>query len=174
MADMLVKLYDLPPIEPLLAQLKQEGIEIYRSIPAHKSLVVEWVQWHFPGTWALETEAAFEQRPITCFVAVHKQPSELPAESPYDQNPELLVGFAVYDVTARGLFGPTGVREDYRGKGIGKALLLACLYAMRDERYAYAVIGWAGPVDFYSRAVGAMVIPGSEPGIFRPLPSLDV
>ena len=173
MADLLVKLYDLPAIEPLIKDLKEQRIKIYRSIPAHKHLVVEWVRNYFPGTWPLETEAAFEQRPVTCFVAVQEMPDILPAEDPYDQAPELLLGFAVYDVTARGLFGPTGVREDYRRKGIGKALLLACLYAMLDEGYAYAVIGWAGPVDFYIKAVGAMVIEGSEPGIFRILPSLE-
>lgn len=173
MADLLVKLYNLPPLEPLLGQLGQEGIRIYRAIPSHKRLVVEWVQRYFPGTWPLEAEAAFEQRPVTCFVAVQKMPEAIPSEGPYDQPPELLVGFAVYDVTARGMFGPTGVREDYRGRGIGKALLLACLHAMRQERYAYAIIGWAGPVDFYVKAVGAVVIEGSEPGIFGPLPSLE-
>jgi GNAT superfamily N-acetyltransferase len=173
MADLLVKLYNIPAVETLILQLEKENILICRSLPSHKAIVTEWVRTYFPGTWPLETEAAYEQRPITCFVAVHKQPDHLPAMSLYDQAPELLVGFAIYDVTARGLFGPTGVREDYRGKGIGKALLLACLHAMKEERYAYAIIGWAGPVEFYSKAVGATVISGSEPGIFRPLPSLE-
>ncbi len=33
--------------------------------------------------------------------------------------------------------------------------------------YAYAVIGWAGPTEFYEKTVGATIIEGSEPGIFR-------
>jgi hypothetical protein len=38
---------------------------------------------------------------------------------------------------------------------------------MRAETYAYAIIGWAGPVEWYARTVGATVIPDSEPGIFH-------
>ena len=37
---------------------------------------------------------------------------------------------------------------------------------MRAEGYAYAIIGWASSVDFYRKAVGAIVIEGSEPGIY--------
>ena len=37
---------------------------------------------------------------------------------------------------------------------------------MRAEGYAYAIIGWASSIDFYQRAVGAVVIEGSEPGIY--------
>ena len=55
-----------------------------------------------------------------------------------------------------------------RGRGIGKALVLAALHAMRAEGYAYAIIGWASSVDFYRKAVGATVIEGSEPGIYPP------
>ncbi len=31
----------------------------------------------------------------------------------------------------------------------------------------FAVIGWAGPVDWYAKRVGATLIPNSEPGPFR-------
>ena len=39
---------------------------------------------------------------------------------------------------------------------------------MRGDGYAYAIIGWASSIDFYRRAVGAVVIEGSEPGIYPP------
>ncbi len=55
----------------------------------------------------------------------------------------------------KGFFGPTGVDESARGKGIGHALLLKTLLDMRDQGYGYAIIGGAGPVDFYQRSVGA-------------------
>ena len=32
--------------------------------------------------------------------------------------------------------------------------------------YVYAIIGAAGPVRFYQKAVGAIIIPDSEPGIY--------
>ena len=70
-------------------------------------------------------------------------------------------------MVAKGVFGPVGVREDRRGGGIGTALLLTCLHAMAGQRYAYAVIGWAGPAEWYARTVGATIIEGSEPGVFR-------
>ena len=41
--------------------------------------------------------------------------------------------------------------------------------AMRDEGYAYAIIGGAGPVKFYSKVVGAEIIEGSVPGIYADL-----
>jgi GNAT superfamily N-acetyltransferase len=77
-----------------------------------------------------------------------------------------LLGFGVYDATMRGFFGPTGVTENARGRGVGKALLLACLHDMAAQGYGYAVIGGVGPAEFYAQAVGATVIPESSPGVY--------
>ena len=52
------------------------------------------------------------------------------------------------------------------GKGVGRALLLASLWALRELGYVYAIIGAAGPVRFYQKTVGAIIIPDSEPGIY--------
>jgi ribosomal protein S18 acetylase RimI-like enzyme len=166
MPDMLVKLYRLPDANPLLASLKQAGIEIRRAAPAEKGVVSAWVRQHFQEFWGREAEAAIENRPVTCLIAALRQSGKAPDDDPYALPFQELIGFACYDVAARGLFGPTGVRPDYRGRAIGKALLLATLHAMRAERYAYAVIHWVGPQEFYARAVGATVIEDSEPGIF--------
>jgi hypothetical protein len=35
--------------------------------------------------------------------------------------------------------------------------------------YVYAIIGAAGPVRFYQKSVGAIIIPDSEPGIYTDL-----
>jgi GNAT superfamily N-acetyltransferase len=58
------------------------------------------------------------------------------------------------------------VHPDRRGKGAGKALLLSALHAMRAEGYGYAIVGWASSIAFYEQAVGAVVIEGSDPGIY--------
>ena len=58
------------------------------------------------------------------------------------------------------------VEPHHRGKGIGKALLLAALEGLREMGYVYAIIGAAGPVRFYQKTVGAIIIPDSEPGIY--------
>ena len=39
----------------------------------------------------------------------------------------------------RGFFGPTGVMESETGKDMGKALLLGCLWGMREMGYVYTV-----------------------------------
>lgn len=152
MPDMLVRLYTLPDLEPALARQRAQGIDIRRAIAPEKHLVVAWVQREFGAGWASETEVAFSRVPNACFVAVEN---------------ERLAGFACYDATCLNFFGPTGVQESLRGRGTGKALLLACLHAMRAAGYGYAIIGAAGPVDFYARAVGAMPIDDSWPGVYR-------
>jgi GNAT superfamily N-acetyltransferase len=60
-----------------------------------------------------------------------------------------------------------GVDENYRGKDIGKALLLISLKGMWDIGYAYAIIGSAGPVKFYEKVVNAIPIENSVPGIYK-------
>jgi GNAT superfamily N-acetyltransferase len=167
MADMLVKLYDLPAAAPAFAEVTRRGLEMRRAWPTDKRVVADWVEHHFNDGLAAHCEATFEQRPVTCFIAVKTNQTNTPSANPYDLPTELLLGFACYDAAFRGMFGPIGVREDMRGAGVGRALLLASLHAMAAERYAYAVIGWAGSTDFYAKTVGATIITGSEPGIYR-------
>lgn len=156
MPDMLVKLYELPDSSALYKKLESQGIKIIRPMTPNKTKVVEWVREHFHDGWADEISAAFTKFPVSCFIA-------------YDENEKKILGFAGYDCTYRDFFGPTGVDETQRGKGIGGALFLRCMEAMRDEGYGYAVIGSAGPVDFYNKVAGATVIEGSIPGIYKDL-----
>jgi GNAT superfamily N-acetyltransferase len=167
MSDMLVKLYALPDLAPRMVDLAAQGVELRQARPHEKRQVAEWARRHFSESIASWCEVAIEQRPITCVLAVEKQARAAPGTDAYDLPPELLLGFACYDTVARGMFGPEAVRSDRRGQGIGSALLLSCLHAMKAERYAYAVIGWAGAPDFYARAVGATPIEDSEPGCYR-------
>src|ERR671923_348623 len=166
MTDMLVKLYALPEVKPLLTALNQKGLEIRRPHPSERYVLVEWVRQHFQEAWAVGCEVALENKPVSCYIAVEKSQDHVPSDHPYDLPDEVLVGFACYDVASKGMFGAMGVKEDHRRQGIGTALLLACLHAMKEEGYAYAVIGWVASVDFYANAVGATVIADSEPGIF--------
>jgi GNAT superfamily N-acetyltransferase len=166
MADMLVRLYALPDIAPHVAALRQAGIHIRAARSTEQQALAAWVRQHFDASWAPAAAVAAARQPSSCYLAVEVDPRHAP-QHPYDLAPQRLLGFACYDSDVRGMFGPTGVREDRRGHGIGTALLLTTLHAMRAETYAYAVIGWAGPVDWYARTVGATVIPDSEPGPFQ-------
>jgi len=168
MADLLVRLYDLPPLAPLLGELAGQGIEVRRALAPERHVVVSWAEAHGSAGWASECEVAFTRVPLACFVAVERASPARSKAPGYDATPQALLGFACYEATCRNFFGPTLVRPDRRGRGIGRALLLAALHAMRDEGYAYAIIGWASDVEFYRRAAGAVIIEGSEPGIYPP------
>ncbi len=156
MPDMLVKLYDLPKTEALYDKLAADGIKIIRPMTPNKRKVIEWARTHFNDDWADEISTAFTRFPVSCFIA-------------YDEKAQKMLGFAGYDCTYRNFFGPTGVDEAYRGKGIGKALFLRCMEAMREEGYAYAIIGSIGPAEFYKRTVGATIIEDSDPSVYKDL-----
>jgi hypothetical protein len=147
MPDLLVKLYSLPP-QPASAP----GVEVRRAFAAEKRLVCEWVLAQFDSGWSSECEAAFARLPVACFVAVRGRE---------------LLGFACYDATARGFFGPTGVAESERQHGIGGALLSVSLRDMAAQGYAYAIIGAADSLEFYRKHAGAIEIPDSDPGFYR-------
>lgn len=151
MPDMLVNLLKLPNDHEEVERLGVEGILIRRIQPYELSVLRRFIHQNFSESWADEVMTAFSHQPVTCFVATQ------------DKN---VIGFAAYECTRRNFFGPTGVLEKYRGKGVGKALLLACLRGMYEMGYVYAIIGGVGPVEFYSKAVGATVIPDSAPGIY--------
>lgn len=152
MPDMLVKLYALPELSPVLERQRSSGVEIRRALLPEKHIVVDWVRQRWGDGWASESEASFYRQPATCFIAVGN---------------EQIAGFACHEVTHKNFFGPFGVDSMSRGKGIGTALLLATLHDMHASGYAYAIIGGAGPGVLFTRAVGAVVIDDSTPGIYR-------
>jgi len=151
MPDLLVRLYALPSTEPETNAAGADGLRFRPAMAYEKHQVVDWVRERFGAGWASECDVAFANRPISCHIAT--------------QGGRIL-GFACYDSTRRGMFGPIGVAEGARGRGIGRGLLLATLHGMAAVGYAYAVVGGAGSADFYQRVVGATEIPGSDPGIY--------
>lgn len=142
----------MPALEPALERARGEGCDVRRALAPEKHLVARWVHEHFSPAWASECEAGFGRVPLACFIAVRGA---------------RLCGFAAYEATCRNFFGPLGVLPECRGAGLGAALLLTSLHAMRAEGYAYAIIGAAGPAEFFEKLAGAIPIPGSEPGIYR-------
>ncbi|HVZ72309.1 MAG TPA: GNAT family N-acetyltransferase [Polyangia bacterium] len=168
--DLLVRLYDLPGVAPRLEALAAQGVTVRRALASERHAVVAFARQHGSPGWASEVEVAFARVPLGVFVATEGEARVPGAPRPvgYPQQPETLIGFSCVEATARGFFGPQCVRIDRRGRGVGAALLLAALHAMRDVGYAYAIVGWASELDFYKRVCGAVPIDGSEPGIYRP------
>ena len=152
MADMLVNLLELQSPDEIIARLEDQGISIRRAMAPDMYGILEFVEKTLSRGARGECAVCFSHQPISCFIAVK------------DKKP---VGFACYDATMRDFFGPTAVDESCRGKGVGAALLLSALWSMRDEGYAYAIIGGVGPAAFYEKVCGAKMIEGSTPGAYR-------
>ena len=149
MPDLLVNLLNLPAVDAA-----DESIVIRRAQPFELSPVRGFIAENFSLAWADEISVGFANKPVSVFIAT------------IDRG---IVGFSGYECTRRGFFGPTGVINSVRGRGIGKALLLFALEGLREMGYVYGIIGGAGPVEFYQKTVGAIVIPDSEPGIYTDL-----
>jgi predicted N-acetyltransferase YhbS len=149
MPDLLVNLLKLS----VAAEAPREFL-LRRAQPFELSVLRSFVAENFSQSWADEISVGFARQPISVFVATKERE---------------LIGFAAYECTRRGFFGPMGVVESAKNNGVGKALLFAALEALREMGYVYAIIGAAGPVRFYQKTVGAIVIPDSEPGIYTDL-----
>ena len=154
MIDMLVRLYSLPESAELYQEIASQGVTLRRARAFEKHTVAAFARTHFSEKWVSEVEVAMTRQPIACFIATREKE---------------ILGFACYDTTQRGFFGPTGVSENARGLGLGKALLFKSLEALRDIGYAYAIIGGVGPKEFYAKNCGAIEIPGSDPGTYEDL-----
>lgn len=152
MPDMLVKLYDLPDSNAIYKKCEDEGIEIRRAMTPDRRQIVKWVSEHSSDYAAGECESCFGKSPVTCFIATRDKE---------------ILGYACYNATAKDFFGPMRVLDNEQGKGIGAALLLRSLEALKEEGYGYAIIGSVGPADFYTKVCGATVIEGSTPGIYK-------
>ena len=153
MIDMLVRLYDLPDSSSLYADIAAKGVTLRRARAFEKHTVAAFART-FSEKWQSEVEVALTRQPVACFIATKDKQ---------------ILGFACFDTTQRGFFGPTGVSENARGLGLGKGLLMKALEALREIGYAYAIIGGVGPREFYEKACGAIEIPGSDPGTYQDL-----
>ena len=151
--DMLIKLYAQLASDETASRSKSDAsaATLRKPIGSEHTTIVAWVAGRFSAGWASEAQVALANRPVSLWIAV--------------QNTELL-GFACYDATALGFFGPIGVAAAARRKGLGAALLRACLQDMRAVGYGYAVAGGVGAPEFFRRAAGAIDIPDSTPGVY--------
>ena len=154
MPDMLVNLLKLPSLAPLADELGRSAIHVRRAQPFEITPVMDFVEQEFSIAWADEISVGFANKPVSVYIATFESD---------------VVGFAAYECTRRSFFGPMGVREDMRGRGVGKVLLIACLSGLREMGYVYGIVGGVGPQEFYGKTVGAIEIPDSMPGIYTDL-----
>ncbi|RDI45513.1 GNAT family N-acetyltransferase [Falsibacillus pallidus] len=112
-----------------------------------KERVCAFVREHFSADWAETVWNGMETEVPTVFLAENEKGD--------------YIGFAAFDAykKKKGYFGPMGVLPESRQGGMGKNLLLSCLKEMSNRNYEYAVIGGAGPIEFYEKTCCAAVIP---------------
>jgi mycothiol synthase len=143
-ANVLIAVRDNPRVtaaraDELAVRARTAGYEVRRARPDERPLL-DAVAREFGGAWPWELERALAYDPPGVHVA-------------------LIAGeycaFAAHDGNNRGLgwFGPTGTWPAHRGKGLGEALLLACLVDVATE-HARCEIAWIGPRPFYDKAAG--------------------
>src|SRR6266550_2450234 len=96
MPDMLVNLLKLPAFEPIVRESDGNEIFIRRAQPFEITRVREFIERDFSVAWADEISVGFAGKPVSIYIAVAEKK---------------IVGFAAYECTRRGFFGPTGVAD---------------------------------------------------------------
>ncbi|WP_180349924.1 GNAT family N-acetyltransferase [Bacillus sp. D386] len=122
------------------------NINYRKAEPNDAASLKVFVESEFGARWLDSIENGFLKDNIPIFIAL-------------DDNQ--IIGFACFDVVRKrkGLFGPMGTTLSNRVQGIGYILLHHCLREMQEIGYEYAIIGQAGPLEFYEKACNAVVIP---------------
>jgi N-acetylglutamate synthase-like GNAT family acetyltransferase len=109
--------------------------------------LANFVEHHFSYEWLQTIRDAFLLNEPSIYIALGNEGN--------------IVGFAAFDVykNKKCYFGPMGISLSNRINGVGYSLLHHCLKDMKEIGYEYAVIGGAGPIEFYEKACNAVVIP---------------
>ena len=86
-------------------KMAEGGIILRRAQPFEITQVRSFVENNFSVAWADEISVGFANKPVSIYIAVLEK---------------RIVGFAAYECTRKTLFGPTGVAELVRGRGVGQ------------------------------------------------------
>jgi GNAT superfamily N-acetyltransferase len=106
--------------------------------PAERTEVEAWMHRHWPN-WAPEALRALERSTLVV-----------------SRDGDGIAGFCAFDVNRAAVLGPTAVRGELWGKGIGRPLIIGALHHIRARGHRHAEVAWVGPIRPYAR-VGASV-----------------
>jgi len=118
------------------------GYQARRAARSDVPALTQAVREEFSAGWAFEIESAITRLGGAVHVATAPDGT--------------WAAFAAHDGNNNGLgwFGPAGTWPAHRKKGIGKALLLACLLDVAKAGLHHCTISWIGPRPFYSQVAG--------------------
>lgn len=144
--NMTADLAAVPDTGAAETRLAADGITVRRATTADADTVGAFADQHFGGGWSWESREAIVRgeagEVAGCHLALRGSD---------------VLGFAAYGALRPSVFGPMGTLPVAQGTGIGGVLLRRCLADQRAAGLSSAQIGWAGPVAFYSRTVGARI-----------------
>ncbi|WP_421378925.1 GNAT family N-acetyltransferase [Bacillus salacetis] len=131
-------------------EIPNPGVTIKRAAAGDEQRLVDFAAEHFGEGWTKTLKNGFHQEEIPIFLAWKS---------------EKLIGFSSYDIylNQKGIYGPMGVIKEERKNRLGSILLHEALSDMKRKGYAYIVLGEAGPIEYYEKECGAMLIPFSSP-----------
>ena len=127
--------------------LTMNTVQVRKVMHSDKTDLLSFLETNFSPEWAQTIRGGFTKENMTMYIALDDKGN--------------IVGFAAFDVyqNKKGYFGPMGVCKSSRVSGVGYTLLHHCLNEMKEIGYEYAIIGGAGPIEFYEKACNAVVIP---------------
>lgn len=133
-----------PAVCETRAKLEAEGIEVRLFRHEDTLPLLEFTDTHFPY-WGDSVRDGLRQGNLEIMVALHHgEPVGLTQwENTYTDPPHGLAG----------RFGPFGIREDMRSKGIGAVIFFGMIERAQAKGARYLWFGWAGGrnVRFYER-----------------------
>jgi len=103
--------------------------------------ILDFVERNFGVYWRLETEASLREGGVVQAKLGDK-----------------IVGFADYCGFEEYWFGPTGVLEELRGRGVGSELLFSALTRMRERGLCRATIPWTEHLTFYGQTDAVVAV----------------
>ena len=146
--DMIAPLLALPDPAPVMRRVEEQGIAVGRESMGSLTPLRAFIAAHFTQVWADGVLAGLSHAPASVFTAT---------------DGDEIVGFGAHSGNRPGIVGPLGVHPQYRGRGIGAALLFQCLLDLRARGYVYGIIGQVGPAAFYEKTCGAILLPAEWP-----------
>jgi len=130
------------PIDALwtMEKLRREGYTVEQAEPSALPKIQEWIRRKFGITWSIEAGLTKDRLDAGLLYVTNSD--------------DEIIGFSVYGATAPYRFGPIGIDEKHRGKGIGKVLLYQTLQEMRKTGIHIIEIPWTTHLFFYAGIPG--------------------
>jgi hypothetical protein len=130
-------------------ELSNPRVIIKRAVAEDEDMLMNFTAEHFGEGWKETLANGFRKEEIPIFLA---------------WKAEKLIGFSSYDIyrDQKAIYGPMGVIESERKNRLGSLLLHEALSDMKRKGYAYIVLGEAGPIEYYEKECGAILIPLSS------------